>query len=111
MENAVEHGLHATNDDGEIILSFSINKEMLEIDVMDTGVGVSPELCDQLNKGQFTGYGLENIHKRLQVYYGDHFKLNFANGSRGGFKVHIAVPYESCEEQAIRPYSAESVYE
>ena len=97
VENSVEHGLHLSGRDGSIEVCASIQEGMLEIDVRDTGSGIPQEMCDRLNAGEACGYGLDNVRKRLRIYYGETARLWFENPADGGFRAHISVPCEMRE--------------
>ena len=76
IENAILHGFEGKK--GVHILKITIvpKDEKLLIEIWDNGNGISAELVEQMNEGQYPGskerncIGMENAIMRLQMYYG-----------------------------------------
>lgn len=78
-ENAIVHGLDHRELPGRAILSISCYQEEQDIifKVMDNGCGMSDEECEQILTKDSKGYGVKNVHQRIQLYYGSKYGLTF----------------------------------
>lgn len=78
-ENAIIHGLDHRELPGRAILSISCYQEGQDIvfKVMDNGCGMSEEECEQILTKDSKGYGVKNVHQRIQLYYGTAYGLTF----------------------------------
>lgn len=101
VENAIIHGLEPKKDGGEIRITAAARSDKVEVMVEDTGIGVSPERIREIfqeekravSKGQTTGLGIVNVHKRIQHQFGKDYGLRI-DGQRGqGTTVCINLPY------------------
>ena len=72
----------------------------IQLQVIDDGVGIPPEIVAQLNAGrppentESTGsrYGVYNINERIQNYYGCAYHLHFESTPGNGACVTITLP-------------------
>lgn len=85
VENAVIHGIEPLAAGGQIDISTSIQDNVLQIRVADTGKG----LADSRNKG----FGLRNIRDRLQSIYGDKGRMQIQQNNPSGVVAILEVPY------------------
>jgi len=78
-ENAIVHGLDHRELPGKAILSISCYQENQDIvfKIMDNGCGMSDEECEQILTKDSNGYGVKNVHQRIQLYYGEEYGLTF----------------------------------
>jgi len=78
-ENAILHGLDHRELPGKAILSISCYQEQQDIvfKIMDNGCGMSDEECRQILTKDSKGYGVKNVHQRIQLYYGAEYGLTF----------------------------------
>lgn len=71
--------------------------DRLEIQVVDNGIGIRPELLPNLGKKPLTsakgsGTALYNLNQRLVGLYDDQSALQITTGNKGT-KVKISLPY------------------
>lgn len=61
------------------------------LEVIDDGVGITVERLQELFETESRGYGVKNVHQRIQVYYGEECGLQFysepGNGCRAVAKL------------------------
>lgn len=76
VENAVKHGLERASRPGDITITAALRDGELRVQVCDDGVGLTEQM------GQ--GFGLANIHERLQLLYGERASLSVAASEQGG---------------------------
>ena len=87
VENALQHGIFKRREKngGIIFIRSTLENEQLVLTVTDNGPGLS-ETFDWSN-----GYGLGNVHKRLDLYFDNRYELTFANVPDGGAEVTVKV--------------------
>ncbi|MBB6635902.1 cache domain-containing sensor histidine kinase [Cohnella thailandensis] len=84
-------GIHAKIEEGE-----------LRIRVSDSGIGLEPELLEELNRklesgeshessGGGTGIGLSNVNKRIRLYFGPEYGIHFEPREKGA-EVVVRLP-------------------
>lgn len=95
IENSLYHGiLEKEEGEGNIwIISCMCGSDVL-ITVEDDGVGMSQQqMRDILVRAQQKkGYGIWNVHQRLQLFFGREYGLKYAARPDGGVRVQLLVP-------------------
>lgn len=108
VENAIFHGLETKVEKGKIDLYISSTRKRLIIRVVDDGVGISArklaKLQNQLTTEKPTegwrseegthedGIGILNIHKRIQLRFGEQYGITIASTIDVGTEVEITLP-------------------
>lgn len=98
IENAVYHGMEFMDGDGEIIVNAYKKDNELYIDVIDNGMGIPPEIAEQLltkgsrAKGKGSGVGLKNVQERIQIYFGKEYGLSIISEPDEGTLIRIHLP-------------------
>ena len=86
VENSVTHGVVGTRDSLEITVKATRAGDTLECVVIDNGAGMDRGTLEKLGKGpsisgrglyRIHGIGVSNVQKRLQIYFGKEYGLNF----------------------------------
>lgn len=92
-ENAILHGLDHRELPGPAILSISCYQQNLDIifKVMDNGCGMSETQCKQILTADSSGYGVKNVHQRIQLYYGTDYGLTFHSTPNMGTYVLVKI--------------------
>lgn len=93
LENSIKYGMENL-DVAEIKISVSKTNEVLNIQILDNGPGITGPPQDLLQEG----VGLANTAQRLETIYGNNHQFSFKNRSGGGFAVNITIPYNTVEE-------------
>lgn len=107
VENALYHGIKTKRDGGKIVVRAKrMGKDKVLLAVQDDGVGFTPYKLAQIQEvltedsSETTmgegGFGLENVHKRIQLYYGKQYGLFIQSQYRGGTQVSVIIP-QRCE--------------
>ena len=104
VENAIIHGIsEKEGGKGIICVKGGIVSGRLLLEVKDDGVGLQRERRNR--KG--SGYGVKNIEKRLELYFGHPAGLRLTSPDEGGTCVTIDVPVvrseSRTEENRLRP--------
>jgi two-component system sensor histidine kinase YesM len=103
VENALYHGIKTKRNGGTIVVQAKRGGEgKVLLDVQDDGVGFTPyklaqlqeslaDDLDEISMGE-GGFGLRNVHKRIQLYYGKEYGLSIQSQYRGGTHVSVTIP-------------------
>lgn len=108
VENAIFHGMRKMSGNGVIQISAFKDGERLTVRIMDSGKGIKKTELNEINKGinsdkvknsngSSLGIGLVNIHKRIQIYFGNQYGLTVKSWQNIGTVVTITYPYEKEE--------------
>jgi Predicted signal transduction protein with a C-terminal ATPase domain len=98
VENAIYHGIKLLgNKEGIIRITLCEKDEEMKIEIADNGVGMSERKIEEINQliqsydEQF-GYGVRNVNRRLQLYYGPEYGLTYKKNEQGGITVEVLLP-------------------
>ncbi len=86
VENAVQHGIDAKRRGGQVFVLVYKEGARVIVNVRDTGGGTS-------RKREQSGFGIYNVHQRLNLLYHDEAKLTISRLAEGGTKATINLPY------------------
>lgn len=99
VENAILHGIRTKKEaSGTITVKGSFYEEGILIEVIDDGIGFTPQRLDEVKSGDYeskstgNGYGLKNINKRLNLHYGDRFGLELDSCQNRGTHCYVRIP-------------------
>jgi len=105
IENAYEHGLTDKMAGGLVELTLEQRTEQTEevllIIVEDNGEGLTDERVDEMNGQLAMGEevaettGMMNVHRRLQLKFGDAYGLFLSRGTLGGLRVEMKIPMKA----------------
>lgn len=97
VENAIYHGIKGLDKPGYIEISAYQDKNLLVLTVKDNGIGFNLKDIDEKIPNQTTklgGIGLENVDKRIKLYYGEKYGLIINSLIGQGTNVLIKIPLE-----------------
>ncbi|REK75642.1 sensor histidine kinase [Paenibacillus paeoniae] len=97
IENAIIHGVKLMGDDGVIQISASLEGERVTIKVEDNGfkqvnIAAIDKLLNEEKVDHKLGYGIRNIHQRIQLHFGNMFGLSYRRREEGGMAAIIVLP-------------------
>jgi two-component system, LytTR family, sensor kinase len=102
VENAVKHGIAPKTGGGVVTIEACLDPPgTLSVTVRDTGAGFA--------KNELGGVGLENVTRRLELYYGSESRLRIRSGPEGcqvSFAIPLAIPSMPAPSDAARPAEA-----
>lgn len=102
VENAIVHGiLPNKNRHGNLFLTVSVVNDHIHFTVMDNGLGIPPEKLPLLTQTQSSGYGLKNVHERLQLTYGENYGLKINSILNESTMITFTIPVFS-KKQAVQ---------
>lgn len=96
VENAIKHGIGPKNGMGHITERGYKKDEDLIFEVIDDGVGFDEHTKKQKagENGGLNGYGVKNVHERIQLEYGQDYGVSIASIPGEGTRVTIKVRCE-----------------
>lgn len=108
IENAVFHGLEECLEGGKVIIEVIETDSSLILIVSDNGKGMDGKVLTELNKRiqeaneykeepkegrqRNTGIALPNIHKRIQLLFGEEYGVHVYSTLNQGTDVEITIP-------------------
>lgn len=104
VENALYHGIKNIRGGGKIsVRGWRADVKTIIFEVADTGIGVEPEKLIQIQQALQNenttvevgdnGYGIFNVNKRIELYYGKQYGLTIDSRYRQGTLVRVRLPY------------------
>ena len=101
VENAIFHGIEPTGENGTITVTGREEGGDLVLCVTDDGAGIPPDVLPTLlseerprSHASLNGIGVCNVHKRLQMLYGEAYGLTIESEPGVGTCVTVRVPKE-----------------
>lgn len=88
VENSIKHGLEPKIGGGEILIQGEIEGNVVKIAIADSGIGINESTIN-------SGFGLDNIRKRLRMFYNGHGRLILEENKPSGVRAIIEIPYEA----------------
>lgn len=95
VENAIEHGIDQKREGrGMLRIRGCIgeNGETLIFTVEDNGPGMPAGVAEEVLVKQSRGYGLRNVHQRIQVQYGNQYGVEVASEPGRWTRVSVTIP-------------------
>lgn len=96
VENAILHGIMGRENGGLITISGELESDKMIFKITDNGVGIDQDKLDKMfnndYQGIYGGYGIKNIQKRLELYYGTDFQLIINSKINQGTTITIVIP-------------------
>lgn len=110
LENAIYYGVKNMDEDGEINVKGWKENDDIYITVSDNGFGIPEDYLKTIlsdtehKKAHGSGVGLINVHKRIQLRFGEQYGISIASELDEGtcVTIHIpAVPYTEENQKAL----------
>jgi two-component system sensor histidine kinase YesM len=99
VENAITHGLEPKPGKGHLSIRGTLAGERVHLEVRDDGAGIPPETVVRILSGQYesnndhnTGIGLDNLKRRLELYFLSDYRFEIESELMKGTKVIIEIP-------------------
>lgn len=106
IENAIYHGIKNKRGMGFIRISgHADNERSIILTIEDNGIGMTPERLDELRlrleqprdsdnheDQDEGGFGLQNVHQRLRLYFGEQYGLQLESTEGAGARVSLRIP-------------------
>jgi two-component system sensor histidine kinase YesM len=97
VENSIYHGIKNQAGSGTILITGEIIAHRIRLQVIDQGIGMSPETIQRMfekneNSGGGGGIGVSNVNQRIQLYYGTEYGITFESELGQGTTANIWLP-------------------
>jgi len=96
VENAVLHGLSGRETGGQINIKVKDYEGDIVFEISDNGIGMEPAKIEKILNSTtidaYGGYGMINIQKRIEVFYGEKYGIKIESILNKGTTVKITVP-------------------
>ncbi|MVB10299.1 Histidine kinase [Caprobacter fermentans] len=94
VENSIVHGIdhRVVPGRGQLKISAELEDGKIRFVVEDNGCGISPAKLQNILTTESSGYGLQNIQRRIQLYFGKEFGLSFTSTVNEGTTVILRIP-------------------
>ena len=106
IENAFLHGVADMEDGAIITLTLSRANEDVQIEISDNGKGMTEEtrlsvlrLEGEVESSSSTGLGMQNVFRRLQLFYGKEGMVEISSSTGRGTTITIRIPVKKESEQ------------
>jgi two-component system LytT family sensor kinase len=93
VENAIRHGIAREPDAGLLLVTAERSGDLLQLTVIDDGVGIDPQLVPP------PGHGIENTRERLRALYGARGSLEITQRPEGGTIATLRLPYREMQPE------------
>jgi two-component system, sensor histidine kinase YesM len=105
-ENAIVHGIDHKESPGKGLLKISCKKNgsLLIFCISDNGCGISEETLSTILNSETEGYGVQNVHKRAQLYYGKEYGLRYESSLESGTRVWLTIPANTSSTLSTKVY-------
>lgn len=110
VENAIIHGLDHKESAGAKKLAVRGWKEgdTLVFEVRDNGSGMTEEVLCNILTAETNGYGVQNVHHRIQLYYGEWYGLAYESEKNAGTCVRLTIPSVKKEKKVEKDTAPET---
>lgn len=99
IENAIYHGVKQTRDKGRIIVKSKEKGDLIYLEVIDNGVGMSEERLQEIRKelknkthDSTIGIGLRSVHERIRLYFGEPYGIQIDSTEHVGTRITVIFP-------------------
>lgn len=105
VENALYHGIKSKRNGGVItVRARRAEPNLILLEVQDDGVGLTPYKLAQVQASlnddsseislKESGFGLENVNKRIKLFYGRQYGITVHSQYQSGTLVTLAIPMQ-----------------
>ena len=101
VENAIFHGIEPKGSAGKITIHTYKKEDNVIIDVMDNGIGMSPQSIDDVLSGKnqtgtefFKQIGIVNVNERIKYTFGDAYGIKISSEVGKFTTMSFVLPYQ-----------------
>lgn len=93
-ENAIVHGLDHKEDEEpkKLTVTGEEKEDFLLFRVCDNGCGMPEEIRETILTIKTSGYGVQNVHQRIVLYYGEEYGLHYESTEGKGTVIEVKIP-------------------
>lgn len=98
VENSITHGFKYMEHGGIINILIRIVGNIVEVKISDNGRGINQKQLQEINLNLNTrsdqSIGINNVHQRIRLLYGNSFGITVDSPPEGGLTTVLRFPYE-----------------
>lgn len=95
VENSINHAIWDDSAPLNIVIRLYRQADQIVFEVVDDGAGMSEQrIKDVLSPHTESGYGIRNVHERVQLAYGSRYGVTLFSKRGIGTQVKIVIPLE-----------------
>lgn len=103
VENSILHGIfEKETQQGTITILGKTYGSVISIQIIDDGIGMTPEQIDAVKNSTHTStgssYGIKNVIERIRLYYGAEYGLTYDSSPDKGTTVTVKIPHVPLSE-------------
>lgn len=96
VENAIYHGIKYRETKGTILILGYEKEDSIIIQIIDNGIGMDEDTLYHIfdkkeQSGKSNGVAIENVNRRLKLYYGENYGLNYESRINEGTTVSVII--------------------
>jgi two-component system sensor histidine kinase YesM len=103
VENALYHGIKNRRRKGFIRVTGREQNELLILEVMDDGTGMTEERLNAVRSsmvdGRREGFGLMTVHQRIQILFGGEYGLAVESTPEEGTRIIVTIPMQTIDKE------------
>lgn len=93
VENACKHGIQGTKNSGLVHIRIYMSNDQVNVVIKDNGIGMLPDKLKSILEPQKEDHiGIQNVLRRLKLYYGDSYHISIRSSYGEGTTVLIQLP-------------------
>lgn len=98
IENSIFHGFETLTSGGLIEVKGEVADNDVKLTIKDNGVGMDEEkareilLKDTNDKNRFNKIGINNVHRRIRLHFGEKYGLTVNSSPGNGTEVTVLIP-------------------
>ena len=102
VENAIIHGIDGWKADrrGRLEIAAKASGNHLIFTISDNGHGIAEDKLKEILSGRSNHYGIENVHTRAQLHYGNQYGLRYKSQIGLGTEVSLTIAKQTGEGEA-----------
>ncbi|MCL2865647.1 MAG: sensor histidine kinase [Lachnospiraceae bacterium] len=101
VENAIYHGLKYKENRGELRIKGYLAEDKVHLEIQDNGRGMDAETLLHIFDEKQSGVGINNIQKRLKLYYGADYGIYYESQWNQGTVAHVILPRRAEDETKL----------
>jgi two-component system sensor histidine kinase YesM len=98
IENSIKHGIIPQKQLGIDVMGYRDGND-IELSIFDDGAGIKPEklqiIKDGIENGDITTIGLQNVHRRIKLRYGEGYGITLKSIASQGTTTVIKIPFKN----------------
>lgn len=93
VENAILHGFEEDRENQLLSIRIVKHEKLVLVEIKDNGKGFDLQSQEGKTKNRLSGIGMQNIEDRIQLTYGDRYRMQTMSVLGKGTTVRLYLPY------------------